>query len=332
MKNNIKKSSGLKKAIKAGAIALGVVVILSIVLGLLGNNDRSNTFPGGQVPVAVPRPMGLPESSSAMPGSVGGSLGAPALKSADVVQQQNLASPSGSATDTGTDKKVVKNGDLELRVDSVDSAASKITQIAKDNGGDGFSCKFCVIGQSNTKSGNITVKVPVANYEASFAEIKKSAIVVISESTTGQDVTLQYTDLQAQLNNAQAEEQSYQKLLGTAQKIDDILSITQQLTQVRSEIESLQGQIKYMDSQIDMASISVNLTEDVNVTIVDSWRPWQVVKESFNALVKNVQVWVDFLIGLVILAIPVLLLYGLVILIFYKIGRKIYRKFSKKNI
>jgi hypothetical protein len=87
-----------------------------------------------------------------------------------------------------------------------------------------------------------------------------------------------------------------------------------------------------MDSQTDMANITATLTEDVNVTVVDSWRPWQVVKESVNGLVKNVQGWVDFLIKLVILAIPILLLYGLVILIFYKIGKKIYSRFQKKDI
>lgn len=330
MKNNTKNSDGVKKAIRVGVIALGVIIVLSIALALVGNNSGSNL--GGQTMSVAPQPMGVPENSVTMPGNGNDSVGMPATKSMGVVQSPNLVQPFGSAADTNIDKKIIKNGDLNLRVDNVDSAAAKITQIAKDNGGDVFSSNFYVTGSNNAKSGNITVKVPVANFEASFTEIKKSAIVVISESTAGQDVTLQYSDLQAQLDNAQAEEQAYLKILNQAQKIDDILSVTQQLSQVRGEIESLQGRIKYMDAQIDMASISATLTEDVNVTVVNSWRPWQVVKESVNTLVKNVQGWVDFLIKLVILAIPVLILYGLIIFVFFRIGKKIYSKFSKKDV
>jgi hypothetical protein len=113
--------------------------------------------------------------------------------------------------------------------------------------------------------------------------------------------------------------------------MDDILSITQQLSQVRGEIESLQGRIRFMNSQTDMASISISLTEDTNVTIADSWRPWQVVKESINALIKNIQEGISFLIRLVIEVVPMLILYGIIIFAFYRIGRVIYGKFRKKN-
>ena len=330
MEENAKNSNGLRKAIKAGVITLGVVIVLAIALEMAGSNNRPGTLSGTQTFDASPLPIGASERSTSISGS--GSSGMPASKSMGAVPQNSVQLSNNSVDTAGTDKKVIKNGDLNLRVDSVDKAAQKVTTIAKANGGDVYSSNFYQSGTNNAKSGTITIKVPVANFEKTFEDIKKSAIVVIRESTSGVDVTMEYTDLQAQLKNSQAEEQSYLKLLDSAQKMDDILAITQQLSQVRGQIESLQGRIRYMDSQTDMATISATLTEDVNVTVVDSWRPWQVVKESVNALVKNVQGWVDFLIKLVILAIPVLLLYGLVVFIFYKIGKKIYSKFSKKDL
>jgi galactitol-specific phosphotransferase system IIB component len=236
---------------------------------------------------------------------------------------------SGGAV-PAVDKKIIKNGNLNLRVDSVDKAAEKITEIAKSNGGDVFSSNFNQY-KTSSKSGNITLKVPFKNFEKTFGEVKKVAIVVVTESTTGQDVTEQYTDLQAQLKNKQAEEQSYVRLLDQAQKMDDIIAITRQLSVTRGEIERLQGRIRLMDAQTDMATISVSLSEDVSVTIVDSWRPWQVVKESTRELVKSVQDWIDFIIRLIIKVIPVLLLYGLILYIFYRIGKALYRKFWKKE-
>jgi hypothetical protein len=228
------------------------------------------------------------------------------------------------------DKKIIKNGDLDLKVSSVDDASQKISVIAKSNGGEVASSSFYQTS-NNLKSGNIVVKIPMANFEKTFAELKKVATLVISESTSGQDVTEQYADLQAQLKNKQAEERQFQNVMGQAQKISDILEVTQQLSRVRGEIERLQGRIKFMDSQTDMSSIFISLTEDANITFSDSWRPWQVVKETFNALVKDVQKFVNFLIVLIIQVIPVLALYLLIFYIIYRIGKKIYLKVKNRS-
>ena len=169
------------------------------------------------------------------------------------------------------DKKIIKNGDLDLKIKNAEETAEKISEIAKDNGGEIFSSNFYQSAK-NVKSGTITIKVPVANFEKTFSEIKKVSSLVIRESISGQDVTEQYVDLKAQLTNRQAEEQSYIKILDQAQKIDDVLAVTQQLSRVRGTIEQIQGKIKYLDSQTDMSTISANLTEDENITIVDSWK------------------------------------------------------------
>ena len=228
------------------------------------------------------------------------------------------------------DKKIIKNGNLSLKVDNADKASASVTKIAKDNGGEVASSNFRQSG-ANVKSGNITVKVPVANFEKTFSDLKKVASLVISESTSGTDVTEQYVDLQAQLKNKQTEEEAFTRIMAQAQKIDDILAVQKELSRVRGQIEQLQGRIKYLESQTDMSTITISLTEDANISIVDRWRPWQVVKESASVLIKKVQGFVDFVIKLVILVLPVLLLYALLVLLVYKIGKKIYFKFKKKD-
>ena len=87
-----------------------------------------------------------------------------------------------------TDKKVIKNGNLTLKVDDVDDAVVKIDKIAKDNGGDLFSSNFSKNSQ-DLKGGTLSIKVPVANFEKTFTEAKKVAAAVLRESTSGQDVT-----------------------------------------------------------------------------------------------------------------------------------------------
>ena len=84
---------------------------------------------------------------------------------------------------------------------------------------------------------------------------------VQNQNITSQDVTQQYIDLQAQLNSAQLEEQSLQAILAKATTVADEIAIQEQLTQVIAQAENLQGQIDYIQNQVDMATITVTLNE-----------------------------------------------------------------------
>jgi len=230
-----------------------------------------------------------------------------------------------------TDKKVIRNGDLTLKVDKVDGVIGEIEKIAKDNGGDLFSSNFFQNSQAQ-KSGTLSIKVPVANFEKTFSELKKVANVVVRESTSGQDVTREYQDLESQIKNKQAEEQAYQKILAQAQKISDVLEVTGALSRARGEIESLQGTLRYLASQTDLATITVNLSEDTNITLSDSWRPLQVAKNAVRLLLVKVQNFVDFIIIFIITFIPTFLLYLLLAWLVYKLGRGIFEKFTKRKV
>jgi len=264
-------------------------------------------------------------SESSMSGVVMGS----ATKSSNTASfSEGAVTVSPEATQNVPDNKIIRTGNLNLKVNSADEATGKISQIAKDNGGEVFSSNFYQTSK-NIKSGTIEVKVPVDKFEKTFAEIKTVATLVARESISGQNVTMEYADLQIRLKNKQAEEQSYLNILDRAGKIDDVLAVTREVARTRGEIESLQGRIKFLDSQTDKSSISVSLTEDANITFSDSWRPWQVMKETFNTLFKDIQGIINFIIVLVIRVIPVIILYVIIFGFVYWVGKKIYFRIKK---
>ena len=172
--------------------------------------------------------------------------------------------------------------------------------------------------------------MPVSSFEEAVDEIKGVATQVVSESTTGQDVSEQYSDLQAQLKNKKAEEQSFIAILDRAGDIEDVLAVTKQISRVRGEIERLEGRIRFMDSQTEMSTIVATLSEDVEVApIGNDWRPWQVVKSAVKELVKNIQGFADGLIRFVIVGIPSFIPFLIVLWFAYWIVRKIYEKIRK---
>ncbi len=235
----------------------------------------------------------------------------------------------GDNSESISDKKIIKNGNLTLRVESVDEATKEIGDIVGNLGGEVFATNIYERAKGQ-KRGSVTVRVPVDKFSEAISELKKVATQVVSESTIGRDVTEQYVDLQAQLKNKRAEEESFVKILDRAEKIDDVLAVTRQLSRVRGEIERLQGRIRYMEAQTDMSTIAVNLSEDVGaVSVSDNWRPMQTVKKSFKELVSNIQNFVDGSIRFVIVGIPSLIPFLLFLVIVYWGGKKIYAKIRK---
>ncbi|MEL6720337.1 MAG: DUF4349 domain-containing protein, partial [Bacteroidota bacterium] len=57
--------------------------------------------------------------------------------------------------------------------------------------------------------------------------------------------------------------QRYLELLNKAEKVNEILEIERELERINIDIESMKGQLKRLDGQVDYATITVNLQEKV---------------------------------------------------------------------
>jgi len=315
-----------KKTFKILGIILGILFIWGILNLFMGAGNRT----GGEIEQSfAPSPMNWSQNKN-----VSNMMG---TSSSVAPEREHLINPTGMTLDEEktedvsdssilNDKKIIKNGRLSLRVEKTEEAIKKISQIAKEQEGEVFATNFYerIKGQKN---GSMTVKVPVTKFKETIEKIKVVSTQVISESTVGQDVTEKYTDFQAQLKNKRAEEKSFVEILDRAGKIDDVLAVTKQIARVRGEIERLEGKIKYLNSQADMSTIVVSISEDTEVTsISEDWRPWQVVKQSCKELISSIQDFVDGVIRFVIVGIPSLIPFLLFLVIIYWGGKKIYKK------
>jgi len=323
----------IKKILKIAIIVVLVIVVLYFGLAIILSG------PGKTTPPAVYR-AGYYDLASEEAGAGAASMpqaAAPLAQSSNMLAKGvasdssvNLPAAADNSNVAAVEKKIIKTGDLNLKVEKTDAAAENITNIAKANQGEVASSNFYQSSRG-VKSGYIIVRLPFNKFEAVFKEIKKVARQVMSESTNAQDITEQYIDLEARLKNAQAEEASFVALLNRWGKVEEILSVTREVARVRGEIEQLQGQLRYLNSQTDMSSITVNLSEDVEITPVSQdWRPWQVVKTSVKRLIINGQNFIDGLMAFLIVVLPALIVYALVIWLLYYAGRKIYGHFIRK--
>jgi hypothetical protein len=75
-------------------------------------------------------------------------------------------------------------------------------------------------------------------------------------------VTKAYFDTDARLKHARVMEQRLIDMLKTKTgKVSDLLQVEKELARVREEIEKMQGELKYWDSQVQFATVTISLAE-----------------------------------------------------------------------
>jgi len=233
---------------------------------------------------------------------------------------------SGTGIVISEERKVIQNASLSMVVSKAREAVDVIKGFAAK--WNGF-VEYANIYETNDDrvAGSITIRVPSKNLEDVMRDIKGIAVKVTHENINAQDVTKQFVDLEARLRNLKAQEEQYLLILKRAEKIADILSVTQSLNGTRENIERLQAEMNYLSAQIEMASISVELIAEADVKILGVvWNPMQEIKRALNDLVESL---VQFANGVIsfIFFIPTLALWFLIVWlggwIIWKVARKL---------
>lgn len=293
-------------------IGIGIAIVVVLLLGSVGYKGMMNGWNGELVDCCD-----FEESVSTT------SVGAPAMMrdfslrevgSPMMAYNDSVIASEQTAglTAAEVDQKVIKTGYLDLQVGDVAESTSKIIAYTTGHGG------FTQDSETNEREdgshyGNITVRLPSDTFESAMDEIASYATLVQTRSSQGQDVTEQYADLEARLSNAEAQEQEYLKILQQATSVEDILNVQQYLGQVRQEIESYQGQIKYLSNQTSYSTISISLSEASSVHLpTKAFRPLDIIKDAVQGLGAIGQGVVEGVIYLVIIGGGILLPIGLI--------------------
>jgi hypothetical protein len=163
------------------------------------------------------------------------------------------------AEQSATDRMIIRTGNMMLVVDDVSAAMARITGLATTYGG--YIVNSNVQESQDRLYGNISFRVLAEHFDDALAALRALAVDVKSESTTGQDVTEEYTDLSATLRNLQAAEAQLLTLMGRAGDVSDILAVQQELVKTRGQIEQTKGRMQYLEQSAAMSIIQVSLEQ-----------------------------------------------------------------------
>ena len=161
----------------------------------------------------------------------------------------------------GTPGRVIKNISLEVRIeeDEFQRLFARAGSLAEQFGGFVTNSQVSET-EGRLASGTLTIRVPSNRFEEAVGRLKGLGEVT-AEDRSGQDVSKEFVDLEARLNQAKAEEAFYLRLMDRANGISDMIQIQSQLSAVQLRIEEIQGQLNYLRDQTSFSTISVRLYE-----------------------------------------------------------------------
>ena len=231
--------------------------------------------------------FGYSSSNTMMPITGGGSYDAVGF-SAPAAKMMNFS--SSVAPTESSNRIVIQDTSLSLQVKDVSAEIKTIETTTKGLGG--FLVNSYLSKPDSAASGNITVRVPETKRAEAMESFKKLAVKVVSESVSGDDVTDQYVDLQAQLDVLTMTKLKYEDILRQAAKVSDLLEVQQQLTSLQQQIDSVKGQQKYYEQSAKLSKISIFLSTDelaLPYAPTNEWRPAVVFKEAVRSMLSSLR-------------------------------------------
>lgn len=270
----------------------------------------------------------------------------PISQTYESVQPGAAAAPAAEAAAPGfqeggeIERKVIARASIQLVVDETEQVVEQIQRLLDEVGGYVANANLYKDAYSSDArlQGTLTLRVPAAELEAFIAQVETLAVDVNNKTINREDVTDQYSDIDAQLRNLEATEVELREMLAEVRakpnaKPEDILTVYNHLITIRGQIEQLQGRKNMLNNLVAFSTLEVTLTPNIVTlpVVEEGWQPVAVVREAARALVDTLQVLGNVAIWGGIYLLPILLIMLTGVAIFFLIVRILWRRLARRS-
>ncbi len=217
-----------------------------------------------------------------------------AATSKEALEETTPIPPSDAVAVTA--KQIIKTAQVRIQVEKLKESKAAITKLVAAYGG--YLATSNESRSSNEYTASFSIRVPSAKFEGLLEELLKQAIFVAENNVSAEDVTEEFVDIQTRLKTKRALEARYLELLKQAKTMTDILKLEAALQQIREEIESREGRLKYLQNQVGYSTIHLDSYEQVPYTNAPDEGFWSKLASGFG---EGWNIFLGFAIGVVTL-------------------------------
>ncbi|MFQ5459797.1 MAG: DUF4349 domain-containing protein [Anaerolineae bacterium] len=245
------------------------------------------------------------------PGAAPEGLAPPVTGGGEAVAAVATALPVQISFPGESSRKIIKDGDISLEVDNVQGALSRVGSVAAGSGG--YVLKTSTdFGDGRRAQATVTMAVPSLRFEDTLERIRGIG-EVMSESSTGSDVSQEYVDLQSEIANLEATQARVRSFLDQATTVEEALRVNARLTEIEGQISQRKGRLQFLEQRAAFSTITVTLLQappDVTPTATatptprPAWNPQETAGDAIQTLTIVLQGLATAAIWLAIVFVP----------------------------
>ncbi len=184
------------------------------------------------------------------------------------------------------ERKIITSGQVALTVKVYDSFYKALEQQLQQVGGY-VSNLEATRDSGSVRWATITIRIPPARTNLMVSWLREQGMIQ-SENIKAEDVSEEYYDIQARLQNAKRlESRLLEMVQKNTGKLEDLILLEEKLGEVRENIEQMEGRIRNMDRLISLATLTLNVQVQSSTTVSTptfTSRALHVWKNSLKAL------------------------------------------------
>lgn len=253
-------------------------------------------------------------------------------ESAEKLADGAAAAPLPLMAVTDPNRKIIKDATFLIEVESVPLAMSQVGAAAAQSGG--YVLETRTDGANLEQQGALVkIAVPVERFEDILQRIRETAVKIVSEQASGQDVSQEFVDTQSQLANLEATQARIREFLEQAKTVEESLKVNAELATIEGQISELKGRLQFLGQRAAFSTVTVQLRQAPEPTLAlpaiprlfadsdDFWNPGATAENALDTLTAIAKGLASVLIWVAIVGLPL----GLPFLAVWLVRRRLQR-------
>lgn len=167
-----------------------------------------------------------------------------------------------STGSTPIEKKIIRDGNVGVEVDDYKLFRIKVDSVVASL--NGYISNDNLYNNDESINCDLVVRIPEKNFDRFLSYLDRGEAKTLYKNVSSRDVTEEFIDIEARLKNKKSIEKRYAQLLSKARSVKDILEIEEKLRVIREEIESTQGRLNYLSSQVSFSTIHLSIIQKID--------------------------------------------------------------------
>ncbi|MDR2600513.1 MAG: DUF4349 domain-containing protein [Oscillospiraceae bacterium] len=308
--------------------------------GMIDSLDNVGRWDDVDAPMSLPDAMPPADMAIGFHGDIIPEANSRRVANAGGAADEGSSTVLTSQSSDGLAEKIIYSVWAEIETREFDDTISKITSLIAANGAfiensnvRGINLESQQYGWFERRNASYTIRVPVDKLDTMESSLGTLGNVTNS-NRNATNVTSQFLDTEARVNSLLIQEERLLDMLSKSERISDLISIEERISNVRYQIEWNQTMLNNWQRQVDYSYLTLSIVEVLEYTEppppIDRGY-WEKVGDGFMNTLRGVGNFFTTLFAGIIIAIPVLILLGIIAIIALLITKSQLRKQRKKR-